>query len=77
MKKNSGDGCAHDRPPKNDRTLENGTPDPEGMWSCQWLFLVPLKGGTLPETNIMMVSNRNLLFQESIFRGYVSFRECR
>ena len=33
---------------------------------------------TLPETNIalkMMVSNRNLLFQGSIFRGYVSFRE--
>ena len=34
---------------------------------------------TLPETNIalkMMVSNRNLLFQGSIFRGYFSFREC-
>ena len=34
---------------------------------------------TLPETNSsplkMMVSNRNLLFQGSIFRGYVSFRE--
>ena len=34
---------------------------------------------TLPETNSlplkMMVSNRNLLFQVSIFRGYVSFRE--
>ena len=25
----------------------------------------------------MMVSNRNLLFQRSIFRCYVSFRECR
>ena len=24
----------------------------------------------------MVVSNRNLLFQGSIFRGYVSFREC-
>ncbi len=36
---------------------------------------------TLPETNSsrlkMMVSNRNLLFQGSIFRGYVSFRECK
>ena len=35
---------------------------------------------TLPETNElplkMLVSNRNLLFQRSIFRGYVSFREC-
>ena len=33
---------------------------------------------TLPKTNIplkMMVSNRNLLFQWSIFEGYVSFRE--
>ena len=34
---------------------------------------------TLPETNSsplkMMVSNRNLLFQGSIFRGYVSFRD--
>ena len=34
---------------------------------------------TLPETNSsplkMMVSNRNLLFQGSIFRCYVSFRE--
>ena len=26
-------------------------------------------------TKIMVVSNRNLLFQGSIFRGYVSFRE--
>ena len=36
------------------------------------------KVSTLPETNSsplkMMVSNRNLLFQRSIFRGYVSFR---
>ena len=24
----------------------------------------------------MVVSNRNLLFQRSIFRSYVSFREC-
>ncbi len=35
---------------------------------------------TLPEANIaptlkMVVSNRNLLFQGSIFRCYVSFRE--
>ena len=34
---------------------------------------------TLPETNSsplkMMIFNRNLLFQGSIFRGYVSFRE--
>ncbi len=34
---------------------------------------------TLPETNSshlkIMVSNRNLLFQGSIFRCYVSFRE--
>ena len=34
---------------------------------------------TLPETNSsplkMVVSNRNLLFQGSIFRGYVSYRE--
>ena len=32
----------------------------------------------LPETNIamkMVVSNRNLLFQGSIFRGYVGFRD--
>ena len=37
-------------------------------------------GATLPKTNSsplkMMVSNRNLLFQGSIFRGYVSFREA-
>ena len=36
-------------------------------------------GITLPETNSsplkMMVSNRNLLFKGSIFRGYVCFRE--
>ncbi len=36
-------------------------------------------GITLPKTNSsplkMVVSNRNLLFQGSIFRGYVSFRE--
>ena len=34
---------------------------------------------TLPKTNIgplkIAVFNRNLLFQGSIFRGYVSFRE--
>ena len=34
---------------------------------------------TLPETNSLplkiVVSNRNLLLQGSIFRGYVSFRE--
>ncbi len=33
---------------------------------------------TLPKTNIapkMVVSNRNLLFQGAIFKGYVSFRE--
>ena len=36
---------------------------------------------TLPETNSsplkMVVSNTNLLFQGSIFRGYVSFREAK
>ena len=34
--------------------------------------------GSLPETNIAPKndgSDRNLLFQRSIFRGYVSFRE--
>ena len=46
------------------------------MWSklCLRTF-----GGTLPETNSshlkMVVSNRNLLFQRSIFRCYVTFRE--
>ena len=37
-------------------------------------------GCTLPKTNSSplktMVSNRNLLFQGSIFRGYVGFREA-
>ena len=42
--------------------------------------MIPLRTRhTLPETNIapekIVVSNRNLLFQWSIFRGYVSFRE--
>ena len=40
--------------------------------------LIQLSGATLPETNIapkMVVSNRNLLFQGSIFRSHVSFRE--
>ena len=41
------------------------------------IFRHTLEG--LPETNSsplkVMVSNRNLLFQGSIFRGYVSFRE--
>ena len=39
-----------------------------------------LKSSTLPKTNIAPendVSNRNFLFQWSIFRGYVSFREGR
>ena len=35
---------------------------------------------TIPETNSsplkMVISNRNLLFQWSIFRDYVSFRKC-
>ena len=48
-------------------------------------YLVLSKGAkklgiTLPETNSshlkMVVSNRNLLCQGSIFGGYVSFREC-
>ena len=42
------------------------------------LVVVPISG-TLPETNSlplkMVVSNRNILFQASIFRCYVSFRE--
>ena len=41
-------------------------------------LVVPISG-TLPETNglplNMVVSNRNILFQGSIFRCYVSFRE--
>ena len=47
------------------------------------LFTHGLPGFTLPETNSsllkMMVSNRNLLFQWSIFRGKlaVTFREGR
>ena len=36
--------------------------------------------GTLPETNIALENrpkaNRKVVFQPSIFRGYVSFREC-
>ncbi len=55
----------------------------EGPWKLlSWIKIMAKvlekDGSTLPETNIapkMMVSNRNLLFQGSIFRGYVSFRE--
>ena len=36
--------------------------------------------GTLPKTNSLPLKighpNRKLVFQPSIFRGYVSFREC-
>jgi len=40
-KKPSGDGYPYDRPSKNDRTLENGTPDANGCglgmscWPCE------------------------------------------
>ena len=65
---------------KNCRTLPGGMDS-----SCQDEGKNPLRINgllettTLPETNSspqkMVVSNRNFLFQWSIFRGYVSFRE--
>ena len=46
--------------------------------AMRWGPLV-INGVALPETNIApkkwVVSNRNLLYQRSIFKGYVSFRE--
>ena len=53
------------------------------VYSLQYAYITLWSIGevqaTLPETNglplKMMVSNRNLLFQGSIFRGHVSFRE--
>ncbi len=50
-----------------------------GLWGAKETWRQTNVKTTLPETNSsplkMVVSNRNLLFQGSIFRGYVSFRE--
>jgi len=60
------------------------TPRTGQIWSVGFLVVddkasTPPQTLTLPETNSsplkMVVSNRNILFQGSIFRGYVSFRE--
>ena len=53
---------------------------PFKWWGGIWCFVDAFSSrGTLPKTNSshlkMVVSNRNLLFQGSIFRCYVSFRE--
>ena len=50
--------------------------------ACGGKGMLLLENGSLPSLKLTvshlktMDSNRNLLFQMSIFRGYVSFREC-
>ncbi len=48
------------------------------LWTQQ-TTLKKVTRNTLPETNIALkigLPNRKVVFQPSIFRGYVSFREC-
>ena len=51
----------------------NESQESAGMWQG---LLLPFLKLTFSRQK-MVVSNRNLLFQRSVFRGYVSFREGR